>query len=164
LTADSNAIPCDWREAARVLIQSESTLVLATSGETGPWSAPVYYICLDDSFYFFSSPESRHIRQAMDSKVVSASLFHQADSWQAIRGIQMSGTIERIRSVTLSLKAIAAYMKRFPFTREFFPNSDTPDGDAFFSRFNARIYALTPTDVYYTDNRFGFGARQQIKW
>lgn len=100
----------------------------------------------------------------MDSRSAAASIFHQADTWQAIRGIQMTGTLERIRSVALSLKTIAIYLKRFPFTREFFPDDPTPDLDAFFSRFKARLFAFTPTDVYYIDNRCGFGARMQIDW
>ncbi|MBC2712466.1 MAG: pyridoxamine 5'-phosphate oxidase family protein [Desulfosarcina sp.] len=164
MTAGGESISEDWREAALALIQGGSTLTLATAGQAGPWSAPVYYICLDRSFYFFSSPESRHIQQALDSGVAAASLFHQADSWQAIRGIQMTGTVQLIRSVALSLKAITTYLKRFPFTREFFPNDTTPDLDSFFSRFKARLYAFTPTDIYYTDNRFGFSARQRIDW
>lgn len=154
----------DGRQAALALIQTESTLTLATADETGPWSAPVYFVALDGRFYFFSSPQSRHIRQAAASGRAAASLFHQADSWQAIRGIQMTGTLERVGSVAVSLKAIAIYLQRFPFTREFFPDDSDPDLDAFFSRFKARLYAFTPTAVYYIDNRLGFGTRQQMDW
>ena len=154
----------EGRQAALALIQAESTLTLATAGESGPWSAPVYFVCVKDSFYFFSSPQSRHIRQAMDSGKTAASLFHPADSWQAIRGIQMAGTVERVDAMALSIKVIAVYLKRFSFTREFFPDNPTPDLAAFFSRFKARLYAFRPTAVYYIDNRYGFGARQRIDW
>lgn len=152
----------DWRQAALALIQSEATLTLATAGQSGPWSAPVYYVHIDGWFYFFSSPESRHIRQAMASGEAAASLFHQADSWQAIRGIQMAGTVQRIRSVSRSVNVVATYLKRFPFTREFFPDTAAPGLDAFFSRFRARLFAFIPTDMFYIDNRFGFGTRQRI--
>ena len=162
LTTGGKSTAEDWRQAALDLIQAESTLTLATAGEAGPWSAPVYYVCFDGRFHFFSAPQSRHIQQAMESRAAAASLFHQADSWQNIRGIQMTGTVERIRSVALSLKTITIYLKRFPFTRDFFPDDSTPNLDAFFSRFKARLYAFTPTDVFYTDNRFGFGNRQRI--
>ena len=164
MTADGNLTPEDGREAALALIQDESTLTLATAGESGPWSAPVYCVCVNGSFYFFSSPQSRHIRQAMDSGKAAASLFHSADSWQDIRGIQMAGTVERVDSMALSIKVIAVYLKRFSFVSEFFPDNPTPDLAAFFSRFKARLYAFTPTAVYYIDNRFGFGARQRIDW
>jgi uncharacterized protein YhbP (UPF0306 family) len=146
------------------LIQSESTLTLATAGPSGPWSAPVYYVWVDDRFCFFSSPESRHIRQAIAAGKAAASLFHQADTWQDLRGIQLVGTVQRVQSVSLSLKAVATYLNRFPFTLDFFPGNAAPDANAFFSRFKARLYALTPTNMFYTDNRFGFAARQQIHW
>ena len=164
MTDDGKLISEDGREAALDLIQAGSTLTLATADESGPWSAPVYYIYLDSRYYFFSSPQSRHILQTMESGEAAASLFHQADSWQAIRGIQMKGTVNRVHSIGLSIKAIALYLKRFPFTREFFADDQNPDLDAFFSRFKARLYAFTPTEVYYIDNRFGFGARQRINW
>jgi uncharacterized protein YhbP (UPF0306 family) len=164
LTAGEKLISEDGREAALALIQDESTLTLATTGESGPWSTPVYYVFLDSRFYFFSSPQSRHIRQTMASGEAAASLFHQADSWQAIRGIQMTGMVERIRSAAVALSAIALYLKRFPFTREFFAENPRPDLDAFFLRFKARLYAFRPTAVYYIDNRFGLGTRQRIDW
>lgn len=164
MKAGEKSICSDGRDAALELIQNQSTLTLATSGEAGPWSAPVYYVCIDTSFYFFSSPQSRHIQQSLDSGQAAASLFGQADSWQTIRGVQMAGTLERVRSSTLSLKVIAAYLKRFPFTWDFFPDNPTPGPEAFFSRFRARLYMFTPTQVFYTDNRFGFGNRQPIDW
>jgi len=98
----------------------------------------------------------------MHSGKAAASLFHPGGSWQDIRGIQMAGTVERVDSIPLSIKVIAVYLKRFSFTRDFFPDDPTPDLAAFFSRFKARLYAFTPTAVYYIDNRFGFGTRQQI--
>jgi uncharacterized protein YhbP (UPF0306 family) len=164
LTANGKLTPEDGRDAALALIQCESTLTLATSGDSGPWSAPVYCVCVKGRFYFFSSPQSRHIRQAMHSGKAAASLFHAAGSWQDIRGIQMTGTVERVDSMALSIKVIAVYLKRFSFAREFFPDDPTPDLAAFFSRFKARLYAFRPTAVDYIDNRFGLGTRQRIDW
>jgi uncharacterized protein YhbP (UPF0306 family) len=162
LTTSGKSTTEDWRQAALALAQSEATLTLATAGRAGPWSAPVYFVYIDGQFCFFSSPESRHIRQTLTAGKAAASIFHQADSWQAIRGIQMTGTIQQIRSIRLSMKAVAAYLKRFPFTREFFSDDAAPDLDAFFSRFRARLYAFAPTEIFYIDNRFGFGTRQRV--
>lgn len=164
MAEDGKLISEDGREAALALIQAGSTLTLATAGKSGPWSAPVYYVYLDSGFYFFSSPQSRHIMQTMASGEAAASLFHQADSWQAIRGIQMKGKVDRVHSMGLSIKAVALYLTRFPFTRDFFADDPNPDLDAFFSRFKARLYAFTPAEVHYIDNRSGFGTRQRIEW
>lgn len=146
------------------LIRDESVLTLATCDDAGPWSAPVYFVCLGSGFYFFSSPQSRHIQQTMRSGKASASLFCQADSWRAIRGIQMNGSIDRISEPALSLKVIRAYLKRFPFTRDFFPAIWKPDPKTFFARFKVKLFAFMPTEVYYVDNRYGFGNRQKIEW
>lgn len=164
MTAGRISTADDYRQAALTLIQDESTLTLATADQSGPWSAPVYYVCLNGRFYFFSSPQSRHIRQTTGSGEAAASLFHQADSWQTIRGIQMRGTVEQVHSVALSIKPIAMYLKRFDFVREFFVDNPTPDLDAFFLRFKARLYTFIPTAVDYIDNRLGFGTRHRIDW
>lgn len=146
------------------LIDGASTLVLATCDTTGPWSAPVYYVFADGMFYFFSSPESRHIRQASASETAAASIFHQADAWQTIRGLQMQGSIAGVDQLATAAAIIAAYLKRFPFTRSFFPTNVKPDLHAFFSRFKARLYRFAPQSVFYTDNRFGFATRERIPW
>lgn len=164
MTAEDKLTFENGRDAALALSQNESTLTLATADESGPWSAPVYYVCHRGRFYFFSSPQSRHIRQATDSGKAAASLFQAADSWQAIRGLQMVGALKRVQSMALSIKVIAIYLNRFAFVGDFFPDHPAPDLAAFFSRFKARLYAFTPTSVYYIDNRFGFGSRQRIDW
>jgi uncharacterized protein YhbP (UPF0306 family) len=156
--------PEPTRDMVQELVDGETTLTLATSGENGPWSAPVYFVIVDRRFFFFSSPQSRHIQHALKSGSAAASIFHQADAWRSIRGMQMRGAIERVHAVGLSVKVIAAYLQRFPFTRDFFPDHSTLDLDDFFSRFKARLYTFTPTNVHYTDNRFGFGSRQSIDW
>ena len=164
MTAEGKLTFENGRDAALALSQNVSTLTLATADESGPWSAPVYCVCHRGRFYFFSSPQSRHIRQATDSGKAAASLFQAADSWQAIRGLQMVGALKRVQSMALSIKVIAKYLNRFAFVSELFPDNPTPDLAAFFSRFKARLYAFTPTAVDYIDNRSGFGTRQRIDW
>jgi uncharacterized protein YhbP (UPF0306 family) len=152
-----------FEEAALDLIESECTLTLSTAGADGPWSAPVYYVFSNSIFYFFSSPSSRHIQHALNSGHAAASLYHQSDAWQTIRGLQMTGTIEQVRSIGTAAKVIPFYLKRYPFTLNFFPEGSAPDLGAFSKRFKAKLYAFTPSVVYYTDNRFGFGNRQRIE-
>jgi len=152
------------RDDAWELIHSESTLTLATAGEKGAWSAPVYYVFLGGNFYFFSSPQSRHIQQAMKSGEAAASLFCRTNTWQAIRGIQMQGEVNRVRNPVLSLKVISAYLQRYPFARDFFPQIAMPDLKDFQDYFQVKLYNFAPTEVYYMDNRYGFGSRQKIKW
>jgi uncharacterized protein YhbP (UPF0306 family) len=164
MSAPETAPPDAFRQAAMDLIQSASTLTLSTADPAGPWSAPVYFVFLKGCFYFFSSAQSRHIRQALNTGRAAASLYYRDEGWESIRGVQMTGVVDRVQSARVSVKAIGRYLKRFPFVGQFFPGNPAPDMAAFFSRFDARLYAFVPEEVFYTDNRFGFGARRRIHW
>lgn len=164
VNSDKMSLPEGFQEASFKFVQRESTLTLATTGKGAPWSTPVYYVFLENRFYFFSSPQSRHIQHAVETGQAAASLYAQAGGWKAIRGLQMTGMVEPVRSVSQSLKVISLYLKRFPFTRDFFPDTPAPDMESFFSRFKTRLYVFVPTKVFYTDNRFGFGTRRRIHW
>jgi len=151
-----------FEKEALALIESEYTLTLATNGDDGPWSAPVYYLFSNHSFYFFSSVSSRHVQQALDSDQAAASLYHQSAAWQDIRGIQMVGRVKEVRSMSTSAKIIARFLKRYPFVRNFFPTDVKPDLSSFSKHFKAKLYAFIPSEAYYTDNRFGFGTRRRV--
>ncbi len=164
MTSAKHAVPDNRHEAAGALIRGESTLTLATAGQGGAWSAPVYYVVVASGFYFFSSPRSRHIQQAIETGQAAASIFRRADSWQGIRGIQMRGSVRQVRNPARAGKAIAAYLQRFPFTRDFFSPQTHPGLDDFRLRLHAKLYVFTPSRVYYLDNRYGFANRQPIDW
>ena len=51
---------------ARQLIAEQNTLTLATAQNETAWAAPVYYVFVKSTFYFLSSPDSRHITQALN--------------------------------------------------------------------------------------------------
>ena len=150
------------KKAALALIQAESTLTLATVDRDGPWSAPVFYVFLDGRFYFFSSPNSRHIRSALTTRSAAASVYHEGNSWQSLKGLQMTGKIQLIDTAAVSMKAVGVYLKRFGFVSDFFKGGCKPTAKDFFSRFNVRLYAFTPAKAYFVDNRQGFGSRQHI--
>ena len=151
------------RQVALELIRTQSTLTLATAADNSPWSAPVYYVFLDGYFYFFSSPDSRHIRQALIAGTAAASVFHQGQTWRALRGLQMDGTVQAVESAVVSMRVVAAYLDRFDFVRTFFAGQSTPTPADFFARFKARLYAFMPATVYLTDNRNGIGNRQRVE-
>ena len=150
------------QQAALELIQTESTLVLSTHGPEGPWVAPVYYVFHQGGFYFFSASDSRHMRQASVDSRAAAAIFHRSDGWQGIRGIQMSGAVAPVDSKVISLKVFSHYLQRFEFIRDFFTGGALPNMQHFISRFKAHLNAFTPNEIYYTDNRFGFGTRVHI--
>lgn len=152
----------DFRLAALDLIQRSATLTLATMDPTGPWSAPVYYVWFKEWFCFFSAPESRHIRQALNTGKAAATVFDASEDWKGIRGLQMEGRVTAICAPLVSLEVICRYLDRYPFVRSFFSGISKPDAAAFLSCFRARLYGFVPEAAVYTDNRFGFGVRRSV--
>jgi uncharacterized protein YhbP (UPF0306 family) len=147
---------------AAALIEAQNTMTLATSLGNRAWAAPVYYVLHRAALYFFSDPASRHIQEALNADQASSAIHASANTWQDIRGIQMSG---RIRPASAGLKtvgALKAYMKKFPFVGEFFESGQSLNLEAFAKRFSVRLYCFEPDLIYYLDNRIRFGFREEI--
>ncbi|MFH1349896.1 MAG: pyridoxamine 5'-phosphate oxidase family protein [Pseudomonadota bacterium] len=147
---------------AEKLINEQSTMTLATAKENMAWAAPVYYVYLRSCFYFFSDPTSRHIVESLASDQASAAIYPTASTWQEIRGIQMSGRIEVVRASLVVAEAIMAYLRKFPFTKDFFETGEDMDFTAFVKRFKVKLYRFNPDLVYYLDNGIRFGFREEV--
>jgi uncharacterized protein YhbP (UPF0306 family) len=150
------------KEKARELIDRLSTMALSTASQNQSWTAPVYYVFHGKAFYFFSDPQSRHICEALASGHVSAAIYPYADTWQGIRGIQMSGEIQSVGAGLTAVKAVRAYIAKFSFTKEFFEPGQALDMESFTKRFKVRLYRLEPNLIYYLDNEIKFGFREKI--
>jgi len=160
-----NQIPTDQeiQQLAENLINEQSTMTLATAKQDVAWAAPVYYVLFKSCFYFFSDPTSRHIQESLEGCQASSAIFYAtASTWQEIRGIQMSGSIETVPVGLKAIEALRAYLKKFPFTKEFFTPGQELNLTAFTKRFRVKLYRFRPTLIYYLDNAIRFGFREQI--
>jgi len=155
--------PENLHALAMELIDSQSTMSLATSADGKAWAAPVYYVFHDHEFFFFSSPDSRHIREALESGQASAAIYPFVSSWRDIRGIQMSGRVRKLGPGLKAVRAVRAYIAKYPFTREFFDPGEDLDLEGFGKRFRVRFYGFRPELVYYMDNRIKFSFREEIR-
>lgn len=153
----------DVNRLARELIDEQSTMTLATARENTAWAAPVYYVFYKSAFFFFSDPASRHIAEALESRQASAAIYPYADSWQGIKGIQMSGTIRQLSPGFTAVQAIRAYTRKFPFTTDFFEPGQAMNLENFIKRFKVRFYRLDPDIIYYLDNSIKFGFREAVE-
>jgi uncharacterized protein len=149
-----------WRRQAMALIERQKTLVLATSDQDHPWAAPVYYVHIHPDFYFFSSPRSKHIAQALANEDNAAALFSDAEQWQQIEGIQMVGRIKVVRKKIERLKVTTHYLKKFPMARTLLTDKENRG-----TNFSATVslYTFQPERVYYMNNQMGLGARMELK-
>ncbi len=150
--------------AALTLIEESVVMTLAVTARDGPWAAPVYYVYrpADKGFYFLSSPDSRHVREALASGSCAATIFKQTDTaddtaWRNIRGLQMRGGLTPAGGLEAT-RALARYLRRFPFSRTLLPAG----GDhltAFRQQLGVRLYRFSAATVEWTDNRIHFGYR-----
>ncbi len=147
------------RLRAMALIDRQKTIVLATSDQDQPWAAPVYYVYIAPTFFFFSSQDSKHIEQAINNGVVSSALFADADQWEQIEGLQMVGQIDLIDKPIQRLKVTAAYLNKFPVARSLLTDKASTDLDL---RKKVRLYAFLPKRIFYMNNQLGFGSRTEI--
>lgn len=150
------------RALAEELIQNQSIMTLATRKNTEVWAAPVYYVYHKFGFYFFSDPGSRHIQEALESGQIAVAIHVPSRHWREIRGMQMSGQVEHVSGKIEPSKAVGAYLKKFPFTKEFITPGVILDIAAFKERFRVNLYRFAPSVAYYLDNRIRFGFREEI--
>jgi hypothetical protein len=151
------------RKLAEELVKGQSTMTLSTAVKDVAWAAPVYYADLAFKFYFFSDPGSRHIQEALASSQVAAAIFHQSSTWKEIRGIQMSGALHPVSLGLESVRALRAYLKKFPFAQEFFSSGQKMDLEGFAKRFRVRLFRFQPELLYYMDNRIRFSFRERLE-
>ena len=151
------------RAFALDLVGNQSTMTLCTALQDTPWAAPVYYVNLDFQFFFFSDPKSRHIQESQSAGRAAAAVFHASTSWQEIRGVQMSGEIDALWPGVEAFRALRAYLKKFPFTGEFFNAGEPLDLEGFSKRFRVRLYCFRPDLLYYLDNRIRFSYREKVR-
>jgi uncharacterized protein YhbP (UPF0306 family) len=140
------------------LVQTLKVMTLATSSDQGPWSVPLYYVYKSRGFYFFSSKDSRHVRDALKQDAVcGASLFADGRTVDSLRGIQMQGVVESVPMTPESLGAAKEYVKKFGIK---------VNGENVLSfikgRFRAQLYRFTARQSYYMDNSCGFGSRKRV--
>jgi hypothetical protein len=162
-TESPNPTQEQLRKLAEELIKGQSTMTLSTAAKDVAWAAPVYYVGIDFKFYFFSDPASRHIQEGLASRQVAAAIFHQSSTWKEIRGIQMSGALHHLSPGLESLRGLRAYLKKFPFTTEFFGSEEKLDLDGFSKRFRVRFYRYQPELLLYMDNRIRFSFRERLQ-
>ena len=147
---------------AKALIRQQRTMVVAISAADGPWIAPVYYVYYASGFYFFSSPQARHIEQSMPEQSAAVSIFRDSDQWQDIQGLQMSGNISAIVKRSEQLKAGARFLIKFPFARPFLRSDSQHKSEAPALGKKVRMFVFRPRSAYYVNNRLGFGQRVPI--
>ena len=139
------------RNEALAYLAAHNVMTLATSSV---WAAAVFYASDGFALYFVSSPASRHARDLAQDPRVAAAIHEDYADWRAIRGIQLSGTVERLEGEAREA-ALACYRNKFSFLNR-------PAAALAQALGKAACYRLTPIEIYFIDNSAGFGRRVHL--
>jgi hypothetical protein len=162
-TTETPSDNLDLKSLTERLLTEQSTLTLATALADKPWAAAVYYVSRGFTLYFFSDPASRHIQESLKSSQASGAISVPASTWKEIRGIQTSGTISLVPPGMESIQSLRAYLKKYPFTKDFFNSKQELNLSAIMNRFKVRLYRFQPSVLYYLDNHIRFGFRERVE-
>ena len=155
----------ELRQSILAYLETHNVMTIASCNQNVSWAAAVFYASDEFDLYFFSNPKSRHGVNMTANAVVSAAIHEDYRDWRAIRGIQLEGRAERLRSLKLQARFWEVYLKKFPFVKQFFPVGGQAGGlrDMLQAKLSGiRLYRIVPQTVYYIDNSRGFGYRERL--
>jgi uncharacterized protein YhbP (UPF0306 family) len=145
------------RAKALAYLEARNVMTLATRSSEGAWAAAVFYASEDFKLYFVSSPKSRHARDMAAEPRVAAAIHEDYRDWRSIRGIQLSGSVERLEGAARDA-ALACYRRKFAFL----DNPSALLAPVLAALGKAACYRLAPSELYFIDNAAGFGSRAAI--
>ena len=119
-------------------------LTIATSVKNEAWCANCFYTYLEDDnlLVFTTDEDTRHGKEFVENPFVAGSVVLETMVVGKIRGIQFQGIIYKPDGDELD-KVKSCYLKRFPVAM----------------LMNTNLWAIKPTYIKMTDNRFGFGKK-----
>lgn len=153
------------KEEVVAYLKAHFTMTVATTSEDGPWAASVFFVH-DEHFnlYFLSDPSSRHSQQLEGNHSVSAAIDEDYHDWRKIKGIQLEGTAQRVRSPIEKTKALTLYLAKFPFVKDLIPSPAKMLSQMVVSGkpFTFEVYKIVPKHLFYLDNEKGFSNREEL--
>lgn len=141
------------REDVLEYLGRNQVITLATHGADGIWAAALFYVNVAFDFFFLSAEHTRHARHIESNPYVAATIQQQYEDWTQIQGVQLEGVINRLEQENRE-KAIADYCLKYPAVAK--------DPRLQSALTKVQWYRLTPTRLYWIDNRGGLGNRALI--
>src|ERR1035437_4873637 len=105
----------DLRRKILEYLEEHNAMTIASCLRDVPWAAAVFYASDGFDLSFLSNPHSRHGTNMAANKLVSVTIHEDPRDWRAIRGIQLEGRAEQVRSPKRKVRFWEIYLKKFPF-------------------------------------------------
>ncbi len=143
-------------------IKQHNTVTIATLDATSLWATALFYANDGFTLYFLSDPKTRHGRNLVEHPSVAATINEDYHDWRSIKGIQLEGTACVVTGRIEKAKAMAMYLRKYPFVAEFF-GSPSKIGKGMFDKVSSTtLYKIVPTRILFIDNEKGFGHREEL--
>lgn len=153
----------DLKDMISEFMRRHNTVTLATLGPAGPWAAAVFYVHdATLTLFFLSDPETRHGRDLATQGVVAGEIHGDDRDWRTIRGVQLEGRAELVKSPMELARGWQLYLTKFPFVSEFIQAPGEFVGACAAGMAKVRLYKLVPSRIWYTDNERHFGKRDVL--
>lgn len=126
------------------MVKKHHVLTLATCFDDQPWCASCFYAWMsaENAFVFTSDETTRHGKESLENQKVAANIYLETKVVGKIRGVQVSGVIEKPHGEALE-RVRKRYLRRFPYAR----------------LMETTMWILRPDILKMTDNRLGFGKK-----
>jgi uncharacterized protein YhbP (UPF0306 family) len=144
-------------------MDSFTTMTLACSVDDKPWAAAVYYARQGFDLVFFSSPDSLHSRNFSRNPSAAAAIHGDYRGWKEIKGLQLEGSVEPLTGATAKARALATYLKRYPFAKEFFVYPAAISPGVVLKMARMVLYRFRPDNILFMSNEAAFGTRWKLK-
>ena len=154
----------EFEKTVTSFMESHTTMTLACSQNNEPWAAAVFFARQDWDLIFFSSPKSRHSKIFSENPNASAAIHGDYHKWQDIKGLQLEGTVERIKGPVALARATATFVKRYPFVGDFFSDPETLSMGLAKKMAKVTLYRFKPTSIRYLTNEERFGRRWRLEY
>jgi uncharacterized protein YhbP (UPF0306 family) len=141
-------------------LRTHHTMTVATVAPAGgtPHAAHVFYAVDHDlGLTFLSQTSSIHGQHIGEAAPVAVTVSEDYEQWREIQGVQLWGTA-RLLTRTAEARALAHYIRRFPFVRELLKGPEM----ALRAR-QLGVYRVEPQKVAFTDNTSGVFGRQTLE-
>ena len=146
------------------ILGEHHTVTISTRDETSVWSATVFYVSDQNmNLFFLSSEKSKHIKHIEQNNEVSAAIYKDQSDWEKIKGIQLSGVVEKLEGSDRE-KVIDEYLEKYEFLKKVINEPKSEDEERIGSQFiSIPFFKLKPIFIRLIDNEVAFGHKKEIR-
>lgn len=138
----------DIKTGIKLILNEQTLLNIASTNSSRPWLATVFFVSDDDlNLYFMSGRSSIHSTDYKENPVAAITIADPKSYFGKVYGLQAEGTMELCKNITTIIKMGAAYVKKFPQSKEEFINPEAyiqATGAGFYKFIPKRYILRTP--------------------